>query len=78
MQKMPSKQSNFNKGRNKINERIKKRAKPRKLKYCSKHCEQWKAFMQRANYYIEQEIIEYCKTSNKENDTKNQENKQPT
>ena len=60
-----------------INERIKRRAKPRQLKYCSKHCEQCKAFIQRANYYIEQEIIEYCISSNKENDSKNQENKQP-
>ena len=33
--------------------------------------------MQRANYYIEQEIIDYCISSNKENDSKNQENKQP-
>ena len=66
-------------------ERIKelnnKRTKPRALKYCQKECKSCKNYCERANYYIEQEILKYylkgMPNTNQENNNQEIGDKEP-
>ena len=59
-----------------IQERNKNRTKPRQLKYCTNNCKICNIYIQKANYYIEQEILEYCIKQNEIKDNKQREQKE--
>ena len=42
-----------------IKEKNLKISKPRQLKYCANKCKLCKAYITRANYYIEKEMLDY-------------------